>query len=441
MYISSLSKGKASKPSSRYRYKAETGAYIEASRKETFSVCPEKGTDGTWISGHSVALNAENCLSVLAPDLAGTFRLLFAESGGRTDTIQVLVEQSYIQMGDYSHRIWVPDSMPSICSRDQCSNFPAYGHYENRSYSQPLIVDKTKLTAGDAWHYFSNSNMRTRFSNNYYTMPFLGSMELEEYPKNGKFEGSRLPYIKRTDQYVGWKYANERSKEEGLDTAYRIIAKSSYKGENAAKFMILGKGDEDNYFVVDTSSRGYKLPSKEEWMFLMRSGASTKYYWGDEEDSLAVSRHVWVRPIGLKPVAQRPPNGFGLYDMVGLTHYEVVEYYESRDFGGRYETVYQGRKILYEGRDYSDFGMSCSGSDQYGRSTSPECYFIKKMGSMRQAMRLPTYTKTCMTFGDGDSFREECEIFDKPVLTTWAADYYSFRLLRKTPKLHKLEKF
>ncbi|GHV12308.1 hypothetical protein AGMMS49938_04590 [Fibrobacterales bacterium] len=35
LYVSSLSKGKSSKPTSRYRYKAETGAYIEATRKET----------------------------------------------------------------------------------------------------------------------------------------------------------------------------------------------------------------------------------------------------------------------------------------------------------------------------------------------------------------------------------------------------------------------
>ncbi|MCL2281690.1 MAG: hypothetical protein FWC26_00040, partial [Fibromonadales bacterium] len=87
LYISSISKGKGSKSQNRYLYKAETGAYIEASRKETFSVCPDKEIQGTWISEHSVSLSAENCLSVKTPNIAGTFRVLFLENDGKTDTI------------------------------------------------------------------------------------------------------------------------------------------------------------------------------------------------------------------------------------------------------------------------------------------------------------------------------------------------------------------
>jgi len=165
----SINEAHSSSQTSRYRYKAETGAYIEASRKETFSICHEKEIDGTWISEYSVSLNAENCLSVQAPNLAGTFRILFLENSGQTYTIQVLVEQSYINMGDYTHRIWVPDSIapdsplpipsvPPVCGPTIC-NFPNDGHYENRNYTQSLIVDKTKFTMGDAQHYSKTYNI------------------------------------------------------------------------------------------------------------------------------------------------------------------------------------------------------------------------------------------------------------------------------------------
>jgi len=432
LYISYASKGKISKPTSRYRYKAETGAYIEASRKETFSVCPDKEIKGTWISEYSVSLNEENCLSLQTPNLAGTIHILFLRNNGKMDTIQVLIDQSYIQMGDYSHKIWVPDSMPSYCRKEQCT-FPAYGHYESINYIQPLIVDKTKFVVGDAWHYYSAMDMR--FDSNNKIVPFLDDRELKEYPKNEKFEGSRLPYIGYPDE--GWRYANERSKKEGLDTAYHIIAKSGYKGKDA--FIILGKYyDKDNFIAVDTSSSGYKMPSDEEWIFLMRAGASTKYYWGDDEDSLTVSRYVWVRPIGLKQVALLPPNKFGLYDMAGLTHYEAVGAYNSRIFGDRHETIYQGRKFLYEGRDLYDFGIACiGGGDQYRRTLSPECDFIQKIGSMKQIMERPSTTRICT----GPSQKRECVDFDEPELQTFAANYNSFRFLRKTPKLHKLDKF
>jgi hypothetical protein len=42
LYVSSLKKGRGSKPTSRYRYKAEIGAYIEAYREEIFAICPER---------------------------------------------------------------------------------------------------------------------------------------------------------------------------------------------------------------------------------------------------------------------------------------------------------------------------------------------------------------------------------------------------------------
>jgi hypothetical protein len=362
VYVSSLQKGKGSKPSSQYHFK--TGSYIEAARKETFAICPpDKKTEGIWISEYSVALGKENCLSVQTPDLAGTIDVLFMEVSGKTDTIQVLVDQSYIQMGDYSHKIWVQNE------RVQYPSAPILfiagdGKYESRSYNWNLIVDKTKFILADAWRYpidsFVNWDIDWYINNN-------TQLRKHDVADLKKF---RIPLP--INDYAKIRFANMRSKMEGLDTVYVWLPM-----KDAQKFMTeygkplsemrehwsyKYKSDSDTVVVLDTSSSGYRVPFEEEWMFLMRAGASTRYYWGDEEDSLTVSRYArWCsgQAVSEKTVAQLIPNQFGLYDMMGLAGEECFPY------------------------------------------TAAECRFLKRG----------------MGCGKG-----------------------TFRLLRKTPKLHKLEK-
>jgi hypothetical protein len=348
MYVSLLKKGKtpAKQPASSYQYNFKTGSYIEAARKETFAICPPAKTEGTWISEHSVALSKENCLSVQAPGLAGTIDVLFMENSGRIDTIQVLVDQVYIQMGDYQHTIWTTELLKGydddIRGGKIIREMRRNGYYESRNYNQTLIVDKTKFTVADAWHYSKIDSSVSPFNR----------FDIEGYLKNVNLEESKLPLIISYE----WRLANLRSKMEGLDPVYYANG-------------------------VDTSASGYRVPFEEEWFFLMRAGASTRYYWGDEgdlskkEDSLKISRHAWT-DRGLKPVAQLLPNAFGLYDMVGIALERWIDY-------------------LYGPTPSINGFLSC---------LSPEYGFMARI--------------TGTSYG-----------------------YESFRLVRKTPKLHKLEKF
>ncbi len=414
LYVSSLKKGKASKPTSRYRYKVETGAYIEVSRKETFSICPDKGIQGIWISEHSVALNTENCLFVQASNLAETFRILFMENSGRTDTIQVLVEQSYIQMGDYSHKIWVTGLdyekvtyMGYLLAGTWGNTWEDvynHGRYESRSYIQPLIVDKTKLTIGDAIYYDKVSD--TIFS------PF--TLEKEEYKNRKQFAESDLPFI---GGYGERRFANERSKKEGLDTAYVKIHPSS---KDAKKFILLGNPnhycDSCSILALDTSASGYRLPFEEEWFFLMHAGTSTRYYWGDINDLPTISRYEWIKPIGLKPVAKLKPNKFELYDMAGIADEIVIRNFYKK---------------------YWDLGLPCSDN------LSPECTLINEIGAQEKYVKpastvcelKPDVTEWKSITGSGKCTTKE------PETRTRRIYYEGFRFLRKTPKLHKLEKF
>ncbi|WP_380876744.1 hypothetical protein ACFB49_09930 [Sphingomonas sp. DBB INV C78] len=80
----------------------------------------------------------------------------------------------------------------------------------------------------------------------------------------------------------------------------------------------------------------YRLPTSDEWEFLARAGAQTQYPWGTElgNNNAIVEKHfdrirfrapnwsvndprmsVWSGLV--YPVAQLPPNAWGLYDVVG----------------------------------------------------------------------------------------------------------------------------
>jgi formylglycine-generating enzyme required for sulfatase activity len=62
----------------------------------------------------------------------------------------------------------------------------------------------------------------------------------------------------------------------------------------------------------------YRLPSESEWEYAARAGTSTRFWWGDED--AAASGHAWFKGNSggrTHPVGSKPPNAFGLYDMVG----------------------------------------------------------------------------------------------------------------------------
>jgi len=92
-------------------------------------------------------------------------------------------------------------------------------------------------------------------------------------------------------------------------------------------------------FVTALNNMGlggtFRLPSDSEWEYACRAGTSTRWHFGDDPDDLA--DYAWYSgnnsPSGAKPVGQKLPNAFGLYDMHGNVREWAQDRYKSNYVG------------------------------------------------------------------------------------------------------------
>ncbi len=91
-------------------------------------------------------------------------------------------------------------------------------------------------------------------------------------------------------------FCNARSRAQGLQPAY-----------------------DTNTWVCDFDADGYRLPTEAEYEYALRAGSTSSDYWfGNSPQDL--KRHAWFKgnsPRGTHPVGEKPPNHWGLCDMVG----------------------------------------------------------------------------------------------------------------------------
>jgi formylglycine-generating enzyme required for sulfatase activity len=124
-------------------------------------------------------------------------------------------------------------------------------------------------------------------------------------------------------------YCNKRSIRDSLDTVYSYTSITGTPGNGTTALGNL---------TFTISKNGYRLPTEAEWEYACRAGSTTDYYWGQSYPPLTTAdsseidaNAVWWHnsPNITQPVATKPPNAFGLYDMAGNVWQLINDWYGS----------------------------------------------------------------------------------------------------------------
>jgi formylglycine-generating enzyme required for sulfatase activity len=187
--------------------------------------------------------------------------------------------------------------------------------------TRPFYLGTTEVTVGQFRKVVESAGYKTEAERDGYGgfgwNEAAGKFEVRDPKYTWRFTG-----FEQTDEHpvvnVSWNdainYCNELSKLEGLEPYYEV------------------SGDR----VSIRGGAGYRLPTEAEWEYACRAGTTTRYWSGDDPETLAVENVAdatlkakgstfadWKAITGrdgyvfTAPVGRSKANSFGLYDMHG----------------------------------------------------------------------------------------------------------------------------
>ena len=190
----------------------------------------------------------------------------------------------------------------------------------------------------------------------------------QEYRRVMGKNPSRWKADKNPVEQVRWsdaaRYCNARSELEGLQPCYDL-----------------------NTWECDFEANGYRLPTEAEWEYACRAGTKTAYYFGNDPSRL--KDYAWFEENSRtkpRPVGQKPPNPWGLYDMCGnvwewCNDFYKVDYYQESPKdnprgpktgetkvvrGGAWKFSAESCRSAYRYNENPGYADVCFGYDIYG---------------------------------------------------------------------------
>jgi formylglycine-generating enzyme required for sulfatase activity len=284
--------------------------------KQSFIPLPECKT---WLPLAAAAVVAGRCFPALAAGAevgASTSPFLPTIPNTAPAPTSVPVGMMWIPGGEFSMGCTVPNN--GICS-EATMNAVNDAQPVHRVYVDGFWMDKTDVT-NDEFDKFVKAT-------GYVTVAEIAptAEQFPGAPPENLVAGSTVftPTTNAVplDNYLQW---------------WRYVPGANWRHPTGPASDIKGKG---NYPVVQVAYAdaaayakwaGKRLPTEAEWEFAARGGqAGKQFFWGDE----LKPGGKWMANIyegqfpyhdtgadgyaGLAPVAQFPPNGYGLYDMAG----------------------------------------------------------------------------------------------------------------------------
>ena len=134
-------------------------------------------------------------------------------------------------------------------------------------------------------------------------------------PESGEYDDS---IINPRYQYVAIYYRESTKQRKGPLHQYIIM---SYDFSNHEEKAI--------HVSADSTSDGYRLPYYDEWMMLARGGEKKAKPWCNNSAKIKdVTKYArfakYKEHVKTEPVGQLLPNGYGLYDVLGLVEEHVL---------------------------------------------------------------------------------------------------------------------